>query len=116
METSQALVELGVLLFISFLGSYINDYYETIVSHEERVCLGKIFIGAITGLGLSLMVLEYAPITGTALTGLRISQVHMVITLVCGIIGFQLFPVIKEIGEWKVIKLIRQHTKHDKEG
>lgn len=106
MENSVVLISYITLFFTAFVGSFFNDYYNTLMGQEERILAGRIIIGAITGFLVTVILLDYLP-DNRPIAFLSIPKMDFLIVFISGIGGFQFFPVLQSL---KLVKIIEIYT------
>jgi sensor histidine kinase YesM len=96
--TQEALTNLITNFLFYFIigsfGAFMKDLYETITKKNEKIRLGEVLIG-----GTSATFLCYG-LQDSWLKGLSINLI-VLITFVCGILGFEIFGNLTTISKFK---------------
>ncbi len=94
-ELTTFLIESAFLIFISFLGAFIKDLYNTITKKNQKICLYEIFVGGVTG-----AIVSYA-IINVWLEHRWSLEVITLFTFICGVLGFEIFGNVNSIAGLK---------------
>lgn len=89
-------MNLAMILFLTTLGSLMNDYYNILSEKEEKIEVPRIIIGGVTSALVVFTLMGYIGVE-------TMTREFTLVSFVAGIGGFSFFPVLQGI---KILDLI----------